>query len=421
MADTSTEDTLARLGEVRERLRTLAQPPKASETPPDRHNEDGSIEMGVKRARALEAAELRTQALALPPVELKAAIRDQMLYGAEEGAGTPLERWMSPADHGKMMEHPGLAKFLDTGTGNVLIRQDLEPLISAAFIRRFPAFARVDKVPANGLVHTFQRVDSRPTASYQTETGTVGDSTGTYTRSTTNISVLAVRVGTSLKETLAVQAGGMGWNAETMEIGFGIESIAATSQQTFLQGNATVPGGGADNDGPYDANAFDGLRRSVPSANIRALGTDTILEALNQTDLLSADLGAQNTVIYISATDNVTLSNELQPFRRFVDSERVDVVPGLPQTTGIALSSSGVVPLVSIPGADWAAYTSGTSVRDAFVLDEAVISMPFLGSETPTVIELPMGVTGALTKLFILVWMGGLAVRIPNFTAKLRI
>ena len=59
---------------------------------------------------------------------------------------------------------------------------------------------------------------------------------------------------------------------------FGIEGIAAQLQQTYLQGNATVPAGGADNDGPFDANSFDGLRRTVPAANIRALGTDTILE-----------------------------------------------------------------------------------------------------------------------------------------------
>ncbi len=416
------DEAIERLTTIRDTLAKLSQPPKKDEIPADVRKEDGTEIKGIKRARALDVAQLQMEALRLPPTQLKAAIRDQLNYGSSQGAGVPINDWMTSADYGKMQENEMLSKFLDTASGNVLIRQDLEPLIFAAFVRRFPAFARIDKIPANGLVHTFQRVDARPTTSYIAETATVPDSQSTYTRATTNIAVAALRVGTSLKETLAVTAGGMPWNAEQQEIGFGIESIAAQTQQTLLQGNATVPGGAADNDGPFDANAFDGLRRTIPAANIREIGADTILEALNQTDLLSANNGAQNSIIFISATDNVQFTNELQPFRRFVDSERVEVVPGLPSVTGVSLASSGLVPVISVPGTDWAAYTSGgNTVRDAFVLDESVLAMPYLGSETPTVIELPLGVTGALTKLFILVWMGGLAARIPNFTAKLRI
>ncbi len=36
-------------------------------------------------------------------------------------------------------------------TGNVLIRQDLEPVLYALFVKRFPVFDRLRKVPANGL------------------------------------------------------------------------------------------------------------------------------------------------------------------------------------------------------------------------------------------------------------------------------
>lgn len=38
-------------------------------------------------------------------------------------------------------------------TGNVLIRQDLEPTLYALFVKVFPAFERLAKGPANGLVH----------------------------------------------------------------------------------------------------------------------------------------------------------------------------------------------------------------------------------------------------------------------------
>jgi hypothetical protein len=419
MADNATA-VLERLEEIRDGIKALSQPVTASQV---EVQADGAQETTVRRARHAEIVKLRQAALFLPRTELKAAIRDQLEAGSGEGAGIPFAQWAAPNDLNKMMEDPTVRKLLDTASGNVLIRQDLEPLIYAAFVRRFPAFARVDKVPANGLVHTFQRVDARPTASYIAETANVPDSASTYTRATTNIAVLALRVGTSLKETLAIAAGGMAWNAEQMEITFGIESIAARAQQTLLQGNSSVPSGGADNDGPYDGNAFDGVRRTVPAGGIRELGPDTILEGFNQTDFLSANQGASGSVVYIHAADNVQFTNELQPFRRFVDSERVDVVPGLPRVTGIQLANSGLVPVVPVPGSDWAAYDrgDGVSVRDAFILDESVVAMPYLGSDTPTVIELPLGVTGSLTKLYILVWMGGLAVRVPNFISKLRI
>jgi len=411
-----------RLREVLNDIEKLAQPPAPDENapPPTLHAEGGQDAI-VVHSRRRQIMETRAKALLLPPAELKAAIADQAEFGSAQGAGIPISEWTSEARQ-KLAQDDFTSKFLDAAGGAALIRQDLEPLIYASFVRRFPVFARLDKVPANGLVHTFQRVDARPTPAYIAETATVPDSTGVYTRATTNIAVLAVRVGTSMKEQLAVRAGGMGWNAEQMEINFGVESLAARCQQTLLQGNASAPAGGADNDGPFDANAHDGLRRTVPAANIRELGTDTILEALGRTDNLIVNNGGRASVVLIHASDNVVLANQLQPFRRFVDSERVEVVPGLPRVIATYMPGSGEVPLVPVPGADWAAYTANAiSVRDSFVLDESVVAVPYLGSDSPTVIELPFGVTGALTKLYLLVYMNGLAVRVPNFIAKLRV
>lgn len=421
---TQYDEFLERVTELRAAAEKLMQPPTAAESREEVVDSDGGKAKvsGVVKARYADIVDARMKAMALPPQLLRASIRDQLEYGSKHGAGIPFDQWATDDIANKLAASQIFTRLLDTAGGAALIRQDLEPLIYAQFVRRFPAYARIDKVPANGLVHTFQRVDSRPTPSYIGETQAVPDSQGTYTRETSNIAILAVRVGTSLKETLAVPAGGMAWNAEQFEINFGIEGLAARTQQTILQGNASAPGGGADNDGPFDANAFNGLRRTIPGANIQALGADTILEALNKTDNLITNRGGRASVIYIHATDNVRMANELQPFRRFVDSERVDIVPGLPRVLGIYLSGSGEVPLVPVPGADWAAYAvGGPSLRDAFVLDESMVAVPYLGSESPTVFELPFGVTGSLTKLYLLVYMSGLAVRIPNFCAKLRI
>ena len=413
-----------RLDEIKAGLAGLSQPPTQSEQAQTEKHEDGGIVTGVARARAVDIERVRASALQLPPAQLKAAIRDQLEFGSQEGAGIPFAAWANESTNQKILADPVFAKFIDTVSGNVLIRQDLEPLIHAAFVRRFPAFARVDKIPANGLVHTYQRVDQRPAASYIAETAAVPDSQGVYTRATSNIAVIALRVGTSLKQTLSVAAGGMPWNTEQQEISFGIESIAAQLQQTYLQGNATVVGGTLNTvDGLYDANSFDGLRRTVPAANIRALGADTILEGMNQADALAVNNGGLTSVVILRVTDAVQFENELQPFRRFVDSEKVEVVPGLPNVTGVNLSGSGLVPVIKVPGADATVYTVGgdAGISDAFLIDESVVAMPYLGSDTPTVIELPLGVTGALTKLYILVGMFGVATRVPNFISKLRI
>ena len=415
---------LERLEDITKGLQGLSQPPTAAEANNNEDHPDGGTIRGVARARSLEIEQMREKAMRLPPAQLKAAIRDQLEYGSDQGAGIPFQAWANQHTASKIVEDVEFAKFIDTTSGNVLIRQDLEPLIFAAFVRRFPAFARVDKVPANGLVHTFQRTDARPVATYIAETANVPDSQSVYTRATSNISVLALRVGTSLKQSLSVTAGGMPFDTEQQEISFGIEAIAAQLQQTYLQGNATVPGGTLNTvDGLFDANSFDGLRRTVPAANIRALGTDTILEGLNQTDALSVNLGGTSSVVMMRVTDGVQFENELQPFRRFIESERVEVVPGLPSVTGVNLSGSGVVPVIKVPGADWTVYTVGADagISDAYVIDESVVTMPYLGSDVPTVIELPLGVTGALTKLYMLVGMFGVAVRVPNFIAKLRV
>ena len=413
-----------RLEEITSGLAGLSQPATAQESAQSEKHEDGGTVTGVARVRSIDIEKVRAQALMLPPAQLKAAIRDQLEFGSMEGAGIPFAQWANQETAQKVLNDPVFAKFIDTVSGNVLIRQDLEPLIYAAFVRRFPAFMRVEKIPANGLVHTFQRVDSRPAATYIAETANVPDAQSVYTRATSNIAVIALRVDTSLKQSLSVAAGCMPWNTEQQEISFGIESIAAQLQQTYLQGNATVVGGTLNTvDGLYDANSFDGLRRSVPAANIRALGADTILEGLNQADALAVNNGGLTSVVVMRVSDAVQFENELQPFRRFVDSERVEVVPGLPNVTGVNLSGSGLVPVIKVPGADATVYTVGADdfISDAFLIDESVVAMPYLGSDTPTVIELPLGVTGALTKLYILVGMFGVAVRVPNFISKLRV
>jgi len=84
----------------------------------------------------------------------------------------------------------------------------------------------------------------------------------------------------------------------------------------------------------------------------------------------------------------------------------------------------GALPLFPIPGDAIGAYTAispAEEVRDSYLLDMSSMSLPYLGSEGITTLEIPIGVSGQLTKLFIFFGMYGLAVKAPTYSNKVRI
>ncbi len=101
------------------------------------------------------------------------------------------------------------------------------------------------------------------------------------------------------------------------------------------------------------------------------------------------------------------------------------------QTVGVRATKvqtiAGVLPFYGVPGGAVSAYDPDTnysaanSVRDVYVLDEDSIAIPYLGASGPTVLEIPIGVTGQLTHLFIVFFMGGLVVHAPTWSNKVRI
>lgn len=352
--------------------------------------------------------------------DLHRMIGIQMRKGTADGMGQAFDRWANQAVIEAMP--PEVVKLLDTAGGAALIRQDLEPLLYAAYVKDFPFYERIQKKPSNGLVHAYNRIDALPTAGFISDTGTVVDSSSTYTRATTNIAIVALRVGTSLRAQFAVRAGGMSYDPDGTEVKNGLTAIAKKMQQTLFAGNESVPGKVAtDPEGLFDPLSFNGLRISIPTANILAhTSTAPILEKLNTADKFNSVSGGRASIILMDGRDRIDLMNELQPNVRFVD--KMPVVPGLPSVEAVNLGHSGLVPVLSIPGSEMGEYTvSGASVRDAYLLDESVIAAPWLGSESPTVLEIPVGVSGQLTKLYIIFMMMGLEIAVPKFNAKIRL
>ena len=60
-------------------------------------------------------------------------------------------------------------------------------------------------------------------------------------------------------------------------------------------------------------------------------------------------------------------------------------------------------------------------MRDLYLLNEQTITLPYLGTEGPTVLDIPIGISGQLTHLYIIFLMNGLAIKAPAWSNKVRI
>ncbi len=67
-------------------------------------------------------------------------------------------------------------------------------------------------------------------------------------------------------------------------------------------------------------------------------------------------------------------------------------------------------------------YTfGGKPTEDAFVLDVTGVKIPYIGSPTVTMLEIPMGTFQNLTRTFVPFEMSGLIVNVKNFHRKVRV
>ena len=358
----------------------------------------------------------------------------------KQGSGIPLETWLNSAGFSAQVAFDGITqqlspdiqKAIDTTSASALIRQDLEPLLYEVFVRIFPAFDRFTKEPANGLTHAWNQITQYGDAVFMPELGTVTDDKSTYVRKTTNVAILATRRGLSLKSKFAVIAGGMNYNPEMIELQGGLRSIAYRMQKTIFEGQATDSGGTADNElGLYDADAFTGLRSLLNDADVQNIDpatdpttTGNFRRVMNQAVLPIIQAGGRPTQIWSHPSEKITFDEQQDPNVRILASQQANMGVGVmaEQVNTIA----GPIPWAIVPGDSISSYTatgtySGNTVRDIYVLDEGSLSLPFLGTPGPTVLEIPIGISGQLTHLYIVFLMNGLALKVLPWHNKLRV
>jgi hypothetical protein len=322
--------------------------------------------------------------------------------------------------------NPNIAKLLDSSGGTALIRQDLEPILYSLFVKKFPFFERIRKEPANGLVHAFNQQTAYGDAVFQTETGTVTDDAATYQRQTTNVAVLATRRGITLKSQFALNQGGGPFNGLSTELASGVTAIAHKLQVALFQGNAdtSASAGAATELGAYDANGFTGLRKHLGSAagtaQIANKGAGDYLATINTNVASILNAGGNPSAILCSPTDYAGLVNEVTNLVRYNAPSQAGQVMGL--TLGTVVTAAGELPILPVPGDSIGSYSISTSsYRDMYVVDEDSWSMPYLGSDSITTLEIPVGVNGALSRLYIMYVMFGLANKAPQFNGKIRV
>jgi len=380
--------------------------------------------------------EMRERMLTKSIPETMALLNEQ---ASRKDQGIPFAQWAAHSGNSQAIydalstsgpDGQMLQKAIDSTGAGALIRQDLDPMVYRIFVSKFPAWQRMRKVPSNGLVHAFNQITSYGDAQFMPELGTVVDDNNVYNRATSPVAVLARRVGVSLKSQFAVQQGGAGYNLEELEIEGALTAMAHKLQKTIFQGNATASGGTADDEnGAYDANAFDGLRKllasnannttvDISSATLSSRGD--ITTAINQAASNVSNSGGSPSVVYSRFAEHTEWNRQNLQFVRIVNgNDRVEYVPGI-NVTGIA-TDAGFVPFVGVPGDSIGFYDNPTKdTADIYVLDESKIVMPYLGSDSITTLDIPIGVAGQLVHYYIVYIMIGFALLVPQFQAKVQ-
>lgn len=359
---------------------------------------------------------------------------------SKKDIGIPLHQWLNAGGVGAQTAfegiskqvHPDVMRAIDSAGVSALIRQDLEPFLYELYVRTFPAYDRIRKIPANGLVHAYNQITSYGDAQFMAELGTVTDDKSAYNRATTNVAIAATRRGVSLKSQFAVLAGGAPYNPEMLELRGGLRAIAHKVQFTMFSGTSTDSGGLSTNEyGTYDANGFDGLRYLL-RANATTYNVDpatsptttgAMRNAINGAATIITQAGGSPSILWGHPLDKMTFDQQQDANVRYMESNSLlNVAPGV--VTNAVNTLSGPLPFAIVPGDSIGGYnyTTGgwTYARDLYLLDEQGIAMPYLGSEGPTVLDIPIGISGQLTHLFIVFVMNGLALEAPSWQQKVR-
>jgi hypothetical protein len=374
----------------------------------------------------------------------------QQGFGKE---GVPLNDWMRGSSSGYDVTAQGLAqaaqkglfgrdsegvrKALDASTGSVLIRTDIEPVLYEVYLRRFPAAEVIRRIPANGIVHTYNRRTAPGAAVTITD---LGDMSAAMVNSTlgqvqsSHIATIVSPRAIGLKLRYAVQQSGMGFNLDgndNLELVAAMYAIANKNQSLMLQGNsATASKTLDDEEGLTDANGFDGIRAILKGAgtSINKATSDAYVDIINKAvgQIMNAGGDVNNLLVEMSVAIRFALNLELQQFLRVIDRAPGGGIDTALSANGIVTIGEWLSKIMSVPantqGTGLGYYTYNTVVtEDVDVFDPSGLAFAYLGSPNPVILELPIGFNNQLSQVYYPFLMNGLVFYVPEFGRKVRV
>lgn len=380
---------------------------------------------------------------------------DKGSFGDKIKAGAlPMNEWMSRSGQpdamlnglGQQVDQGGfgpnntvMKAALDSSGGAALIRTDLEPILHEAFLRMFPGVDVIPKIPSNGLVHSFVQQTAPGTASIVSETGSLSasETTGTYgTATSTNIAVIASQRSVGLKMQYASQQSGMNFSLggnQNTEVLSAIRAIASKLQALIFQGNQNSGASGAvadDEDGLYNANGLTGLRQQLKggTTSITKATDETYLTVLRRAvgQLINAGADVSSIIMFLSVGAQIQIDGELEQFFTMPKGTENSPFPTNFGSSGLRMLQDIILRSKIIPSgaqADGIGYytLSAAAKEDIYLMDPEGIKLPYLGSPTPVILELPTGYDNRLANTYIPFTMMGLALYVVGFNRKVRI
>ena len=320
-----------------------------------------------------------------------------------------------------------------TTGGSIFIRQDLEAIVHALFVRKFPLFDLLPKGESNGLTHVANQQTATDTnalgSTLIAETGAISYVSGVYNRQSYPIAVFGTGRGVTFKDLAAVKAGGASVQPLQTELAAGVTALTRDVQYTMFQGNASNNAitSSTNEGGAYNGISFDGLRGVVGGVGTFAtnnaiqidMGTNNFTESLQNAAAQLVNNGGDPSVIITSALAKQAFDTENQNNVRYQ-------VPEV-QVAGTSFKAleymNGQLPILPVPGTTLGSYyrtSDGAKVEDAYILDTNHITIRWLYSDTFTVLEIPSGVDGILSTRYLIFGLFGLEMAAPPFTAKVR-
>jgi hypothetical protein len=334
-------------------------------------------------------------------------------------------------------------KSLDVGggSGGPLIRTDLEQMLWEIYLRTFPVAERIQRVRSNGLVHSYVKRTAVPAAVTANSLGDFSSAfdSSTYGTASADIAIILSAVGIGLKLAAAVEQSGMvGFDLSSggnLEVVGAVTSIAKKNQTLILQGNKnTSTKTKDDEEGATDANAFDGLRsllKGATTSSTKANG-DTFIDTLRRAaiSMLNAGGSARNIVAFCSLLVENAINGEMDNFYRVTNQAAQGGFDANLAANGIKLVGKYLSEIIGVPadaqtnGMGYYNFNpgSGSAVyEDIDLLDLTGVAMAWLVSETPTILELPLGYNNTLARCFVPFLMNGLVCHTVGFQRKIRV